>query len=208
MSDDLSTIPTAEVPAEVAGAPARAGFLSTPTGRIVAIVVGLGALAIIAGIAVALVLVVFGGQAVDELEQQLQEQTTSAPTTSVTTTAAVVASGPADKVANSEIFTFRDIFVPLLKEIPEAGATGGTTPPSGTDTLTPPSSDSLTFQNVVTEGGVMKAVLVYNGQTYTLGPGESIPNSPWQVLRVSSTTVTMLYGSETVSLGLGSTRVK
>ncbi|MHB1137196.1 MAG: hypothetical protein ACYC1X_10460, partial [Coriobacteriia bacterium] len=61
----------------------------------------------------------------------------------------------------------------------------------------------LYLDGVETVDGVMKAVLRYNGQTYTLGPGEGIPGTPWEVFSVSSTSVTMLYGDVRVTLAVG-----
>jgi len=46
-------------------------------------------------------------------------------------------------------------------------------------------------------------VLLLNDQTYTLAAGEVISGTPWQVLSVSSTSVTMLYGDTQVTLTVG-----
>lgn len=186
----------------------KRGFLSTSGGRIVAIVVGLGVLGIVAGIAVAIVLFVFGGRAVEEMTDQIDQQVTES---SQTTTGTVVAraEAPADEVANSEVFTFRDIFVPLIKPLVEPTTSGtvpttdGTVPPATPDTQTPTTQDTLYLDGVVTQNGVLMAQLRYNGTSYTLGAGGAIPNSPWQVLRVSTTSVTMLYGDIQVTLSVG-----
>ena len=65
------------------------------------------------------------------------------------------------------------------------------------------SANTLYLEGVVTQDGVMMAVLRYNGQVYTLAPGGVIPGTPWQVLRVTSTSVTMLYGDIQVTLAVG-----
>ncbi len=206
MSDELYT-PGAVPPTgdEVSGK--RPGLLSTTTGKIVAILVGLGVLGIIAGIAVAIVLFVFGSQAVQELEDQMGETTITETTESDSDGVTAQAEAPAEEVANSEVFTFRDIFVPLIKPLPEetTTTTTGTTTTSTTDndTVTPTANNTLYLDGVVTQNGVMMAVLRYNGTSYTLGPGGAIPNSPWQVLRVSSSSVTMLYGDVQVTLSVG-----
>jgi hypothetical protein len=181
-----------------AAAGQKSGILATPTGRIVAIVVGLGVLGIIVGIAIAIVMFVFAGQAIDEIERQIQEQVDAQPSTEQTETP-TPASAPAKEVKNAEVFTFRDVFEPLLKPLPEPSQSTTTTP-SGEDTETPSVQGVLYLDDIVTEGEVLKAVLRLNGSTYTLAAGESIPGTPWQVLRVSSTQVTMLYGEVQITL--------
>jgi len=180
----------------------KPGLFSTPTGRIVGIVVGLGVLGIIVGVAIAIVMFVFADKAVDELQTEILEQTQT-DTGSTTSTETVVAAGPAAEIPNSQLFTFRNIFEPLLKPIEEVTTTPSSTTTATPDTDTPDTANVLYLDGVVTEEGIMKAVLRYNGATYTLGPGESIPNTPWAVLRVSSTSVTMLYGDIQVTLAVG-----
>lgn len=201
MSDDRidSGNLQAQTPAEPVGK--KPGFFKTATGRAVAIVAALCVLGIIAGIAGAILLHGITQDGADELE----------PTTDVTaapgqpaaaSTGTVEASGPAREIAYSEVFTFRDIFDPLLKPLPQP-STPGTTTPSAVDTETPYAQGVLYLDGVVTEDGALKAQLRYNGQAYTLGAGERIPNTPWEVLRVSSTSVTMLYGEIQVTLAVG-----
>ncbi len=188
----------------VVESPEKKGFLSTSGGRIVAIIVGLGVLAAIGTAAVLIVLYVFGNQVVDQIEDQIQTPGTVESTATVTEVVTPVATGPAAEVANSEVFTFRNIFEPLLKPLtatasPAEGAAGVTT----TDTVTPTTSNTLYLDGVVTQDGVLMAQLRWNGQSYTLGANGVIPNSPWQVLRVSSTSVVMLYGENQVTLSVG-----
>lgn len=206
MSDELN--PDGMMPPIDEPSAKKPGLLSTTGGKIVAVVVGLGILGIIAGIAVAIVLYVFGSQAVQELEDQMEQAATEAETAETGSesagSVAAQAEAPAPEVANSEIFTFRDIFVPLIKPLPdETTTTSTTTSTTTTDTVTPTANNTLYLDGVVTQNGVLMAVLRYNGASYTLGPGGVIPNSPWEVLRVSSTTVTMLYGDVQVTLSVG-----
>jgi len=203
MSDEVS--PESTMPPSEEASAKKPGLLSTTGGKIVAVVVGLGVLGIIAGIAVAIVLFVFGSQAVDQLESQIEQSTTeTSEGGSGSDSVAAQAEAPAAEVANSEVFTFRDIFDPLLKPLPDATTTTSTsTSTTTTDTVTPTTANTLYLDGVVTQDGVLMAVLRYNGSTYTLGPGGVIPNSPWEVLRVSSTAVTMLYGDVQVTLSVG-----
>lgn len=195
MSDELGI-----TPAPPSGGEKKAGFLSTSAGKIVAIVVGLGVLGIIAGIAVAIVLYVFGSAAVEELESQIQ-QPPAAQNGDDTQAGGAEVPTPADELPNSAIFTFRDIFVPLIKPLVDPATTAGTT--TTTDTVTPTATNTLYLDGVVTQDGVLTAQLRWNGASYTLAAGGAIPNSPWQVLRVSSTSVTMLYGDIQVTLSVG-----
>ena len=202
MSDEPGG-PQAPTAGEIPAPEEKSGFLKTPGGRLVAIVVGLGVLGIVAGIVVAIVLVGFGGQAaedaIDEIGQQVAENTQ--PSSGSVT---AKAEAPATEVVNAEVFTFRDIFVPLLKPLADSTApTTGTTTTTTTDTVTPTTQNTLYLDGVVTQDGVLMAQLRYNGTSYTLGVGGTIPNSPWQVLRVSSTSVTMLYGDIQVTLSVG-----
>lgn len=203
MSDESKTIDAAPADA-VSASEKKPGLLATPGGRIVAIVVGLGVLGIVAGIAVAIVLYVFGTQAADELEAQIENATTSEPGGEVVDTVNAAADAPAPEVPNSEVFTFRDIFVPLLEPLPEPGdATTTSTSSTTTDSVTPTNPGTLYLDGVVTQNGVLMAQLRYNGTSYTLGAGGVIPNSPWQVLRVTTSSVTMLYGDIQVTLSVG-----
>jgi uncharacterized integral membrane protein len=199
VSDDFN----APLP-DSAGQPAvmpekKPGFLSTSSGKIIAIVVAVGALAIIAGIVVAIVIFVFGGQVVDDVEVRIQPWTPTAPGQSASDTATIVAAQPAAAVSNSEVFTFRDIFEPLLKPIVETTATVD----GGTDDVTPAGDDVLYIEDIISEGGELKVVATLNGTTYTLGAGDSISGTPWQVLSVSSTQVIMLYGDVQITLTIG-----
>ncbi|MDO8880749.1 MAG: hypothetical protein Q7W44_08120 [Coriobacteriia bacterium] len=201
MSDDLGMTGTA--PESVPGPETpKQGYFATPTGRIVGIVIGLGVLLLVAGIAVAIVVFVLAGDAADDLlVQPLGEPTTSA--SAGTTETAPTAEAPAAPLPNSAVFTFRDIFDPLLKPPPATSTDDGTPPPTDPDTVTPTTDGTLYLNDIVTEDGVLKAVLALGDSTYTLAVGEGISGTPWEVLRISSTQVTMLYGDVQVTLGIG-----
>ena len=114
-------------------------------------------------------------------------------------------------VALSTVFTFRDIFDPLIKPLPEESETASPTPsPDGT-----PATDETTFPqgmlvllDVVTEGDGYAGVFSWNGSVYTLSPGERIPDSPWQLVSASPSEAVMLYGDVRVTLTIGSRVVK
>ncbi|MHB1324257.1 MAG: hypothetical protein ACYCXZ_07980 [Coriobacteriia bacterium] len=194
MSDEQvqAVAPTASV-----SIPKKPGLLTTPAGKMFAIVAGLGILGIVAGIAVAIVLYVFDGQEAQGPEGELQQP----PAASLEATGSAKAATPADEIPNAELFTFRDIFEPLVRAASSPGTGTGST--GVTDTITPTDRNTLYLDGVVTEGGVMKAQLRYNGTAYTLAAGGAIPDSPWQVLRVQATSVVMLYGDVQVTLAVG-----
>lgn len=202
MSDESVNVTTTEV---VAPGATKQGFFSTPQGRIVAIVGGLLVLGIVAGVAAAIILnIVNSGDTAGELVPSTPPAASAETTASAPDATTVEAAGPAAEVRNSEVFTFRNIFEPLIKPLPEPAApTTSTATPSATDTETPYAQGVLYLERVVSEDGVSKAVLRYNGQTYTLAAGEGIPGTPWEVFSVSSTSVTMLYGDVRVTLAVG-----
>lgn len=178
----------------------KTGFFSTPNGRVVAVVIGICVVAIVAGIAVAIVGSSLGGR---EAEEAGTQPAPASPSATATRSAAASAA-PMPEVSNSEIFTFRDIFEPLIKPLPKeptsaVSATATTAP----DTATPEAKGALYLVGVLTEDGVMKAQLRLDGKTYTLAEGEPIEGTPWQVFRVTSTSVTMLYGDQRVTLAVG-----
>lgn len=174
-------------------------------GRIVAIVGGLLVLGVVAGVAAAIILNIVGeGDAADEFVPTTPPAASSETTPAASGATGVEAAAPAAEVANSEVFTFRNIFEPLIKPVPEPAQASTATPaPSATDTETPYARGVLYLDRVLSENGVMKAVLRYDGATYTLAAGEGIPGTPWEVFSVSSTSVTMLYGDVRVTLAVG-----
>ena len=202
MSDGLETqsVPVQDAPASDQ---AKKGFFATQSGRIVGIVIGLGVLGIVAGIAIAIVLFVLGGDTGADDGVQVQPQQPAASETGGENTPALALAQASAEVPNSEVFTFRNIFTPLLKEV-ESSTDTSTTDDADDDDVTPTTAGTLYLNDIITEDGELKAVLELDDETYTLGVGEAIPNSPWEVLRITSTTVTMLYGEEVqVSLAIG-----
>jgi hypothetical protein len=208
VSDDFNTSQPGVSPPSVEMPAKKPGLLASTGGKVVAIFIGLGAIAAIVGIIAMIFLFVLKPGDADKfevVEQTPQSSTTGSgdPAGSTTSTAPVAAAPakPADPVANKEVFTFRDIFEPLLKEIAaETPATGGE---SVTDTETPMAENVLYVTDIVSEDGELKVVATLNGQSYTLGEGESIPGTPWKVLRITSTQVTFLYGDVLVYLSIG-----
>ncbi len=182
-------------------------FLGTTLGKIVIGGIGLAVLGAIIAVVAVVLISFFGASVVQKgVDQALQ----GAVTTGAGTTAGGVAGGSAAgtgtaaakegthvplPVANSQIFTFRDIFDPLAKEVVSAS--------EDTSSTFSGEEDTLYLLDVVTEDGVRHAVLWWNEVVYTLAAGEVIEGTAWQVISVGADSATMLYGDSTVTLRVG-----
>jgi len=190
-----------------AAAPDKAARSGSNLGTIV---LALGALAVVAGVIAALAFFVFAPKPADIEVRTPQTPAASGSKTATSTTAPQVASGASVRVvANDQVFTFRDVFEPLLKPIkkPAAGGTGsGGTPSGGTTTPVDTndySAGTLYLLDIVTEDGVMKAKMVWDRAEITLTEGASISGTPWKVLDITANSVIMLYGDQQVVLTVG-----
>jgi hypothetical protein len=182
-------------PVNVAVEPEKSpGFFSTTAGKLV-----------IGGIAIVVVLIAiavigtffFLGQSSKSGSGAVvvkTETTTGATGSTETSVAARPVPAPED------IFTFRNVFEPTVKVTVTSTSSGGS---DGGSVDVP--DNTLYLASVSTVDGEPVAELVWNGQTYTLSEGESIPNSPWKVLSIDTTngTVVMLYGDSRVTLTVG-----
>lgn len=191
-------------PGSTTAAPTRAARSGSGLGTIV---LALGALAIIGGIIAALVLFVFTDKPADIEVRTPQTPAASGSTAASSTAAPQVAAGSAVKVVtNDQVFTFRDVFEPLLKPIKKSATGGGGTPSGGTTTPVDTndySAGTLYLIDIVTEDGVTKAVMVWNQSEITLTEGQSISGTPWKVLDIGANSVIMLYGDQQVTLTVG-----
>lgn len=183
--------------------PQDAGFLSTTRGKAIAIVGALVVFLVIGGLAVAAFLAFFATETAEDTGTEITS--TVGSTTTTTTAGEEGVSAEPGAVALSEVYTFRDIFDPLI----ETGGTdqqggSGEQPGGDGDSFTPQvEADTLFLQDIVVRDGVTRAVLIWNGTTYELAQGEVISGTPWQVLSIGSESVTMLYGDEQVVLIIG-----
>jgi len=179
------------------------GLRSSPRGKLVVIAAAVVGFLLIGGLAVGAFFIFFAGEAVDQAGEQIQGTVGSVPTTGTAGGGEAVAAAVEPEPASlSDVYTFRDIFQPLLVPKPEEDDADGA--PSGEEDVTPDvEPDVLFLQDIVSEDGVTYAVLIWNSQTYELTQGEAIPTSPWQVLSIGSGSVTMLYGDEQVVLIVG-----
>lgn len=201
MADNLTPFD----PASGSSAPSQAGirgFLNSKSGKII---VGVAALVLVAGV---LGVIGFGflGSSVNEQAAVPTHTNTGA---AVTKPAPVVDVKVREEVELDDVFTYRDVFVPTVVMVSSTTTTSTTTANSSTSTTTNTSNttntpaNTLVLEDITTENGEQVAVLSWNGQTYTLAEGESIPDTPWQVLTINSSTVVMLYGDARITLSVG-----
>lgn len=199
MSDELMNpeVPQSAVP------PIGEVVEAKPTSRKgLFIVLGvIAVLVVVAAIAVTVVLFVFNG-----VKSEIDVQVTPTQQTGTGTPApndTPVAAGPADPVANDEVFTFRDIFKPL------AGAAAVTTASdtSGGTTATVDTSEyaagTLYLVAISTSGNAPVAQMVWDRKELSLSEGDVIAGTPWKVLDIRTDDVIMLYGDQQVVLSIG-----
>lgn len=97
-------------------------------------------------------------------------------------------------VSNQDVFTFRDPFKPVVQ--PVQPATSAVATSTGDPSL-------LTLENIVMIDGVNHALLQLGSTLYTVAAGEQLGSSPWQVLTIDKSSVTLLFGEDQVTLTLG-----
>jgi hypothetical protein len=194
----------------------KTNFLSTSRGKIIVIAAAVIGFLVVAGVVAALVFTFFIRDAVENAADEL----TGGLVTQVTTSTAPGTDEPAiivepALVPLTDLFTFRDIFDPLLTPVAVGDGSGGTgtggtgtggtgTDGTGTDTGTfSGAPDTLYLLDIVVEDGVDRAVLSLNGAEYRLAEGETLTGTPWQVLSIGSSSVVLLYGDSQVTLSVG-----
>ncbi len=198
VDERVPAAPDSAPPDEDAPSGGLKGFLSSSTGRVV--MIG-GAVALLAIVAAVVAFVVMGSLS-GPSEPQVTPPATTAGTQGAASKTATAAKLPesvtVEDIPLREVFTPRDPFK-VLTLPPEkksgASASGGFTP--STD------ENEVLVVEIVSEDGDLKAVIETNGERYTVGEGQRVGESSWQVQKISSTSVTLLYGDEQVTLGVG-----
>jgi hypothetical protein len=186
----------------------KKGFLSTTAGKAVLIVGAVVLLLSALGVVGMLLLgYLFTSSVEDAIESQGQVPVTDQSAAPATGEPEDVIQEPSDVPLN-EIFSFRDIFDPLVEPLPpdDGSDTGTGTDVDGDtdgDADADVSTDTLYLQDITSEDGIPIAVLELNGETYRLEEGQSIPDTPWQVLSIGTSSVVMLYGDTQVTLSIG-----
>jgi hypothetical protein len=217
VADESGTQGTAGV-VDAAGPPSaplperKPGFLSTPRGKTVAIVAAILVVLVLVGIIGVFLFFFFGvnkaaQQAVRQAGTQVPARSAAAADdTRALATAEATGVTPPPPVTNATFFQFRNPFKPLIVA-PEPTSSVGTTSSAVTTgsaaTTGTGEIDVLTLQDIVVVDNVEKAVLTFNGETFTVGEGEVLGGTPWKVLSVGDGSVTMLYGDVQVMLSVG-----
>ncbi|MDO9107531.1 MAG: hypothetical protein Q7U89_00865 [Coriobacteriia bacterium] len=197
MVDNLTPQNAAPTGSPLPDPSAKQGFFKTSAGKIVLIVGAILGFLTVAGVVVVVVMTFFLGNAINEaITDGLGTATSKTATGTVSAETAMVPIEPND-IPLSDLFTFRDIFEPLVKPAPEVD-------PSADASATPDGeAGTLYLLNIVVEDGVSKAVLLYNNTQYSLPQNGVVAGTPWQVLSIGSSSVVMLYGDSQISLSVG-----
>jgi hypothetical protein len=183
--------------------PVPKGFLATPAGKLIVIGSAVAALLVVLGVVGGLVVLNLGKDAVEGsmVKTVKTASAKAAPAVATQTAEATAAPKIVMPVTNKDVFTSRDPFEPVVRPVapqePSASTTGSA---AETRTLEP---NTLILQDIITVDGVQKAMLVWDGKDYTLAAGDVIAGTPWKLLSMTKTSVTMLYGDVQVTLSIG-----
>lgn len=197
----VDTIPPAEQEIDQAvevEKPARSSFFASTNGKIAIAVVSVFMLLIVAGVALFFFFI-----------QAPQVDLAPAPSAPVTggqgQEAAVEPVEPADQPLSST-FVFRNIFKPSVKApAPPTQSSSSGTDGDSTGSGTTAGSNELLLVSVQTTDGERTATFSWNGETYVLAKGDTIPGTPWKVVDISSNSASVIYGdSSPIELTVGS----
>lgn len=207
---------------------AKPGFFKTTLGRVLLIGCAISTLLGVMAVVGFLVITFFFVDAVDEATQDLQNQVNQAGQSQTTTgtvgqdTSEDPQPGSGDEYAHSDVrltgvHVWRDIFQPLLTPISEEETDTGTTDPdtTPTDGSGQYQADTLYLLDILTGTSETAAQFYYNGIDHNtttefastdhvvVKEGERLENTPWRLLSIGVTTVTLQYGDSTVTLSVG-----
>jgi type IV pilus biogenesis protein PilP len=202
MADNLTPFDPSGAPA--APKPGIRGFLNSKVGKII---VGVAAVVVVVGILGIIGAAFLGSEPAPDVATTTGSSGGATVTKPVTPVSEVKV--PED-VELDDVFTYRDVFVPTVVLVSTTtssttsnSSTTNTTTNTSTTNQTATPDNTLVLEDIATENGEPVAVLSWNGETYTLAEGETIPNTPWKVLEINSSTVVMLYGDARITLSVG-----
>ncbi len=199
MADNLTPFDTSGAPA--APKPGIRGFLNSKAGKII---VGVAGVIVVVGILGIIGAAFLGSGTSQDVATPTDSASGGATVTKPVTPVSEVK--VPDDVELDDVFTYRDVFVPtvvLVSTTTTSTTSNSTSTNTSTTNQTTTPENTLVLEDIATEDGEPVAVLSWNGETYTLAEGESIPNTPWKVLEINSSTVVMLYGDARITLGVG-----
>ena len=188
-SDPIPVVPTDE--------PGKKGLMSGGAAKVLIIVGAILGLLVVGAVVAGIFLLWGAGNGSPTGSDSAQVITTPPTETSAkvvsteTSTSETTVTVP---VSNDDVFAFRNPFVPTIAPVAVENEK------ESTATVDP---NVLTLQNIVSKDGELQAVLAFGGVTYTAGEGDQLGTTPWKVLTVNDTSVSMLYGDVKVTLSLG-----
>jgi hypothetical protein len=169
------------------------GFFATTLGKVVIIGLAVTVLLTVLGVVAVIVLGAVGFSLLGDAASQLATSGSTVPTATVASKPASATIPAVADVTNSEVFTPRDPFQPVI--LPASALEG-----IGSEATDP---DTLTLLEIIEENGVLKAVLQLGADKHTLSAGEIISGTPWQVVSVGSSSAVMMYGDTQITLTVG-----
>lgn len=172
-----------------------AGFFASTAGKLV---IGGVALILIGGAIAAILFFFVFGQ-----DTSSSDNGVVVPPVTTSTAGQSQETSPTERPAEpwADTFAFRNIFQPTVK-VSMSVDTSSTGSNGSSSTVDVP-ADTLFLVSVSTQDGEDVAELVWNGTTYVLAEGDTIPDTPWKVLSISGDTVVMLFGDSRVTLTVG-----
>ncbi len=197
MVDYQNSVDPSASPGEPGAASTKNRFLGTTTGKLV--IGGVALVLVLGAISAALAYFFISGAVDGSVQLTTPPQSTSPASASITATETPV--NPA-KRSLASTFTFRNVFAPSVKATYESTATATDSVETSAAVPNVP-SNTLFLQSIISEDGEPVAVFVWNGETYSVGEGERVGDSPWKVLQINSDSVLMLYGDSQVTLSVG-----
>ena len=210
--DQVQPTPVPDTPAEAVPIEEKSGFLATTLGKIVVIGGAIGVLLVIAAVvtfAVVQFVVDSGEDAVESMIEATVPPATPGGEAEVAENA--TKDGIHTPVKLSDVHVFRDIFQPLLTPVPveEEDADGGPTNGGSEDTTdtangsTEFEANTLYLLEISTQDGDPVARFHWNGTEYIAKEGVQLGDTPWRVLSIGQTSVTMQFGDSQLSLSVG-----
>lgn len=136
-------------------------------------------------------------------------------TGTATSTDTTYAAGPDTALVDGayDFHDYRDPFSPLVETTSTTGAStisavtnspASTSTPAGVAVI----PQVLSLQGISNSGGTKVASVLYQGTAYQVRTGDQVGASPFQIIEVGDTSISLLYGDDRLTLQLGDEIVK
>lgn len=185
-------------------------FIKTPLGKVALVAIIILTIIFIAAfifMAVTLLGRISGGTKEEtKVPVKIEETTTTAK--GGTEQTATVDSNTTDS-AIFKVYEYKDPFQPLIKaESTSTTTTTTSTTTTTTDETSGSGSQVLEVQDIFEENGVEYASIKYGASVYKVTEGDRVDESPYEVLTIGETSVTLLYGDRKVEVNIGESILK